>query len=96
MVSIVKLSYDRVIWRAADIAQVCVIVIIFALLFFVNIISVGLKNIEENWHLYKCNPLMMPFANAVGKDGTQNFMECVETMQADLHEGTYAANRSEL
>ena len=70
----------------ADIAHACIIVSTFVLLFLVNVLSVGLKNIEENWHLYKCNPLMMPFASAVGKDGTQNFLECIESMQASYME----------
>ena len=64
-----------------DIAQVCIIFIVFALLVLTNIISAGLENIKENWHLYKCNPLAMPFAGTLGFDGTQNFVECIETMQ---------------
>lgn len=53
------------------------------LAFVVASISYGeahLKHIKENWVQYRCNPLYMPLADAVGSDILSNFMGC--TMSA--------------
>jgi len=38
-----------------------------------------LKEIKENWPLYRCNPMYMPLAD----DVNSNFSYCVQTMQSD-------------
>jgi hypothetical protein len=42
---------------------------------------VGIKNIENEWPKYRCNPIVMPFANIFGKDTLKNFSFCVENLQ---------------
>ena len=68
---------------SAGLGQVFIIVSVFVLLLLVNFLSVGLKKIEEDWELYRCNPLVMPFAGLIGKDPTENFTECIKNMQTD-------------
>ena len=48
----------------------------------VNILSVGIKNIEDNWPTYRCNPVVMPFAGIFGQDPVSNFTYCIQTMQS--------------
>ena len=58
---------------------------IFIILVFVVLVghvaaSVGVKNIQENWPLYRCNPLIMPFAATFSPTPTsasENFSYCV-------------------
>lgn len=49
----------------------------------VNILSVGIKNIEDNWPTYRCNPVVMPFAGMFGQDAVSNFTYCIQTMQTN-------------
>jgi len=48
-----------------------------------NILSVGIKNIEDNWPTYRCNPMIMPFAGTFGQDTMQNFTFCIQSMQTN-------------
>lgn len=48
----------------------------------VNILSVGIKNIKNNWPTYRCNPVVMPFASIFGQDPVTNFTYCIQTMQS--------------
>jgi hypothetical protein len=58
---------------------------IFIILVFVVLVghvatSIGVKNIQENWPLYRCNPLIMPFAATFSPTPTtarDNFSFCV-------------------
>tara|TARA_Y100000389_G_C17450226_1_gene514298 strand:+ start:838 stop:1779 length:942 start_codon:yes stop_codon:yes gene_type:complete len=65
-----------------DILQCIFILIIFGLLFLVNILSVGIKNIENNWPTYRCNPVVMPFAGLFGQDVISNFTYCIQNIQS--------------
>ena len=65
-----------------DILQCIFILIIFGLLFLVNILSVGIKNIEDNWPTYRCNPVVMPFAGLFGQDVMSNFNYCIQNIQS--------------
>lgn len=68
--------------KSSDITLSIVIIIIFVLLFMVNILSVGIKNIQDNWPTYRCNPVVMPFASVFGQDPGSNFTYCIQTMQS--------------
>ena len=68
--------------KSSDITLSIVIIIVFILLFMVNILSVGIKNIEDNWPTYRCNPVVMPFASMFGQDPVSNFTYCIQTMQS--------------
>lgn len=67
----------------AGIPQAGLIFMGFGFLFIANFISIGLKKIEENWHLYRCNPLVMPLAGLLGKNPTANMAECIKQMQGE-------------
>lgn len=64
-----------------DFILVIIILLIFAGLYFVNIFGIGINNIKKNWPLYRCNPVIMPFANIFGHNVEQNFAECIENIQ---------------
>lgn len=64
-----------------DILLTIFIILIFVGLNFINIFAVGVKKIEENWPLYRCNPAVMPLAGLFNQDVTQNFTHCIQNMQ---------------
>lgn len=64
-----------------DILLTIIILIIFIVLFCVNILAVGIENIKNQWPKYRCNPVVMPIANVFGKDTLQNFTFCVQNLQ---------------
>ena len=68
---------------ASDISQTIFILLIFVALFAYNILSVGIKKIEDDWPTYRCNPAVMPFASMFGQDAAQNFTYCIQTMQSN-------------
>ena len=56
------------------------IIFIFVMLAFYIATSVGVKNIQENWPEYRCNPLYMPFASTLAPVPTtarENFSYCL-------------------
>ena len=70
--------------KGSDIWLSIIIFFIFLLLFLFNIISVGIKNIKENWPEYRCNPMVMPFSQDLGNiSPSENFTYCVQNMQQD-------------
>ena len=69
--------------KSSDITLTIFIVVLFILLFMVNILAVGIKNIENNWPTYRCNPVVMPFASMFGQDAVTNFTFCIQTMQSN-------------
>ena len=69
--------------KSSDITLTLFIVAVFIILFMVNIVSVGIKNIEDNWPTYRCNPVVMPFAGMFGQNAVTNFTYCIQTMQSN-------------
>jgi len=69
--------------KSSDITQTVIILVVFVGLHLFNILSVGIKNIRENWPLYRCNPTVMPFASVFGHDAGSNFTYCIRNMQTD-------------
>jgi len=63
--------------RLNDWLMALVIIIIFCGLMVFSQVSGKLDDIKKNWHLYKCNPLMIPFAGYVGEDPGKTFSSCV-------------------
>ena len=47
--------------RSSDISLSILIILIFVGMYFYNILAVGIKNIQDNWPEYRCNPMVMPF-----------------------------------
>jgi hypothetical protein len=61
--------------------QAFFIILIFVVLAANIATSIGIKNIQENWNEYRCNPLIMPLAGSISPDGkssAQNFSSCVQ------------------
>lgn len=71
---------------SSDIVLTFIIIIVFLSLFMFNILSVGIKNIQDNWPTYRCNPVVMPLAGMFGQDAVQNFTYCIQTMQTNYME----------
>lgn len=70
--------------KASDISRSILILFIFVLLYMFNILTVGLQQIKKDWPLYRCNPVVMPFAGMMGHDATQNFTYCIQNMQTNF------------
>tara|TARA_B100002052_G_scaffold294967_1_gene320642 strand:- start:809 stop:1924 length:1116 start_codon:yes stop_codon:yes gene_type:complete len=44
------------------------------------IVLIGMrKSIKNNWSLYKCNPIILPFANLFGYSPSKTFTECLSS-----------------
>ena len=70
--------------KFGDIILTIVIIIIFALLYSSSAITVKMQEIKEDWPIYRCQPLAMPFASYFGSDPMENFTYCVGNIQKDL------------
>jgi hypothetical protein len=67
--------------QTSDFLLTIIIIIIFIGLYFINILGVGVQHIKDNWPLYRCNPVVIPFAGMFGKDVGSNFTYCIQNMQ---------------
>jgi len=65
----------------SDLTLSIIIICIFLLLFIFNFLVVNIQHIKENWPVYRCQPLVMPFASFFGHDTSKNFAYCIQTMQ---------------
>ena len=70
--------------KTSDLLNSIFIIVVFIGLYIANILAIGKKNIEKNWPIYRCSPLVMPFANMFGHDVMKNFTYCIQTMQTDF------------
>lgn len=68
--------------KTSDVTQSVIIFLVFFLLFFSTILMVGVKNVNENWATYRCNPMVMPFASIFGHDPAENFNHCTASIQS--------------
>ena len=59
--------------KTSDLLNSIFIIAVFIGLYIANILAIGKKNIEKNWPIYRCSPLVMPFANMFGHDTMKNF-----------------------
>lgn len=67
--------------NSADISNTIIIIIIFAIINVVSVLGIGIDHIKNNWNEYKCMPVVIPFANILGPDGTttqDTFNNCVQ------------------
>lgn len=78
-----RIVYKIVRMRGKDILSLVFVLIIFVLLFISNFLIVGVNNIKKNWPLYRCNPVVMPFAGVFGHDPATNMVYCVQSMQSE-------------
>ena len=56
---------------------------VFVGIYLYSLLKVELKNIENNWPKYRCNPAIMPFAGSFGHDAGKNFTYCIQSMQGN-------------
>lgn len=68
--------------RGKDIFNSFLIVIVFVSLFFVSFFSGGINQIKKNWPIYRCNPIVMPFAGVFGFNAAENMTYCIQTAQS--------------
>lgn len=45
---------------------------------------VNIENVKKNWPVYRCNPMVMPFAGYFGHEPVKNFVYCVQSMQTNF------------
>ena len=67
-----------------DIVLSLVIIIVFIFLYSSSAITVKLDEIKQDWPLYRCLPMAMPFASYFGSDPVENFSYCVGNIQKDM------------
>ena len=67
--------------KSYDIFLSLIIFLIFIGIYIFNIFSIGISNIKKNWPVFRCNPMVMPFAGYFGHDPVQNFSYCIQNMQ---------------
>ena len=70
--------------KFSDIALAVFIILVFIALYFVEMLSVGLKKLEEDWPKHRCNPTVMPFSSYLGHNPMENFTYCVGNIQKDM------------
>ena len=67
--------------KTSDLTLSVIIILIFFLLYIFNILVVGIQRIKDNWPIYRCQPLIMPFAGVFGFNAGENFAYCIQNMQ---------------
>ena len=67
--------------NSKDVALAFLIIFIFFIIFVWNIASSNFGKIKQNWPKWRCNPVIMPFAEYFGHDPQQNFQECIKGIQ---------------
>lgn len=68
--------------RGKDILNVALILIVFVCLFCASFFNGGIKQIKKNWPVYRCNPVVMPFAGVFGYDAAANMTYCIQSAQS--------------
>jgi hypothetical protein len=43
-----------------------------------------MQRIKDNWPVYRCQPLVMPFASFFGHNTSQNFAYCIQNIQSNF------------
>ena len=69
---------------ASDTTLTVIIIITFALIYLFNIIMISIKRIKDNWPLYRCQPMVMPFASFFGQNTLKNFSFCIQNIQTSF------------
>ena len=69
---------------ASDVTLTIIIVITFIALYLFNIFAIGIQRIKDNWPLYRCQPMIMPFASWFGHNTSKNFAYCIQNIQTNF------------
>ena len=67
--------------NTSDLTLSIIVIVMFIFLYIFNLVVVGMQRIKENWPVYRCQPLVMPFASFFGHDTSKNYAYCIQTMQ---------------
>jgi len=70
--------------KISDLALSIIIVSIFGCMYIFNILLINIKYIKDNWPVYRCQPLVMPFATLFGHNASKNFKECIQITQKSM------------
>ena len=65
-----------------DIVLSILIIIVFGFLFSSSALTVKMQEIKEDWPLYRCNPMAMPFASFFGSDVWKILLIVLEIFKA--------------
>ena len=73
----------------SDWVQSIFIVVMFSMFLMVDAFNGGVRSVQENWNMYRCNPVMMPFAGQFAPKGStlstqDNFSYCVQNMMSNF------------
>jgi len=67
--------------NTSDLTLSIIVIVMFIFLYIFNLVVVGMQRIKENWPVYRCQPLVMPFASFFGHDTSKNYAYCIQSMQ---------------
>lgn len=67
--------------KGSDILRMGMVLLVFMIVYIASMFSGGIQQIKDNWPLYRCNPVVMPFAGVFGYDATQNMTYCIQNAQ---------------
>jgi hypothetical protein len=70
--------------KLSDLLLSIFIVAVFIGLYVANVLAIGKKNVQDNWALYRCSPMVMPIASMFGHDTMKNFGYCIQNMQTNF------------
>lgn len=70
--------------KTSDLILSLFIIAVFIGLYVTNILAIGKKNVQDNWALYRCSPMVMPLASMFGHDTMKNFAYCIQNMQSNF------------
>ena len=70
--------------KSSDLFLTFLIILLFIGIYIFNTLVVNIENIKKDWPLYRCNPLVMPFAGRFGHDPQKNFVHCVQNAQVNF------------
>jgi len=67
----------------SDVVKSILIVVVFMVLATNIVLLIGAKSIQDNWPVYRCNPLLMPMASSFAPEGStvtteENFSYCIQ------------------
>ena len=61
-----------------------IIILLFGFIYLITILGTNLSHIKKNWPLYRCNPIIMPFASYFGVDSEENMQKCTMNTQSSF------------
>jgi hypothetical protein len=82
-----QLKKPRRLVMVIDWIQSILIVSLFSAFLIVDTFNSSVQSVQDNWSLYRCNPVMLPFASYFSPSPlstSDNFSYCVQSMMANF------------